>query len=219
MDYKDLFINKISLLRELVLFTQSDLEEHWVDKNIFSKWIKNKYIIEQYKNIYSLTEDHLRITELTSLLLAVKYDDSAYLSFESALIDYWVYLESINGDTFRTNKEKYKIQYTYWNFYYYPTYVPNFEDFLIEEVVDIWNRAMWLVSTTKYKKAILELALVDFLSKYERVQDDFDFFDTWLYKELLTEKLNSDLLLKIANSTNKENVIKSVNNLINWINN
>lgn len=214
MNYKDLFINKISLLRELMFFKESELEPHWIDSEVFNKWIEAKYIIPQYEDIYSLTEDHIEVTELTSIFLAQKYDSSAYLSGESALKDYDISLSTLRCKIFFTTNENKEISLKYKNLIFFSTYVPNHNQYIKEEYVHLWNKAIWLKSNTIYKIASLELALVDFLSIWELIQDENDFEDYWFDWRKMKEKLNNNLLLEIAKSTKIDYVIKSTENLL-----
>lgn len=69
-------------------------------------------------------------------------------------------------------------------------------------------------SNTIYKIASLELALVDFLSIWELIQDENDFEDYWFDWRKMKEKLNNNLLLEIAKSTKIDYVIKSTENLL-----
>ena len=102
--------------------------------------------------------------------------------------------------------------------FYYMSSIPDSEEYILEKDVNLWNKAVWLKSTTKYKIATLELALIDFFHNKNKVLDSDDFDDFGLFSETLSVITDREKLIKIANKTKNENTIKTTENFIKWIN-
>lgn len=219
MNYKDLFINKIHILRELIFFRKWDILE--INENDFNKWIEKGFIINQYDDIYSLSEEHIELTKITRFFLMQKYFENSYISGCSALEDYWVYLAWNRHHTIMLNKDINEDMLIIKNkrVFIYKTYVKNYEDLVNKKIIELWNRAMWLKSSCYLNIASLELALIDLFSIQKYVMNSFDFNEHWLYWEKIDKIINKEKLLDIAKNTNEEYIINSTKNFITWLKN
>ena len=219
MDYKDLFIQNIHILRELIFFRREDLPE--INEVDFNKWITDWLIVNQYADIYSLPKEYVELTKTTRYFLMHKYFENSYISGRSALDDYWACLSWNVELTLMTNKDVDKAELVVWNesVFVYKTYVENYSDFVSQKPIELWNKAMWLRSKCCLNIASLELALVDLFSTHKYVMDLFDFDKHWLYWERLDAITDREKLLKIAESTQEEFIINSTKKFITWLTN
>ena len=217
MNYKDLFIKNIYILRELIFFRREDLLE--IGEDDFNKWIAEWLIVNQYADIYSLPKEHVELTEITRFFLMQKYFENSYLSGCSALGYYWVYLAWNRHHTITTNQDVAEEMLIVKDkrVFVYKTYVENYTDFVDHKLIELWNKAVWLKSTSYLNMASLELALVDLFSIDKYVMDDFDFEEHWLYGEKIDKMIDKEKLLKIAENTKEDFIINSTKNFINWL--
>lgn len=213
MNCDKIFIKHIAFLRNLIFFRKEEILNEEITNECFNDWVNQWYIINILDDIFSLPKDHIELTDISAMFFWLKYDNNSYISGETALEYYWLYLSTISWITFMSNK-KYNIEIEKKSLFFYTTVIKNIKENIETKKINLSNSKIGINSKTNIRISNLELALIDYLSIRKYEMDEEDFRDSGLYLEEISKIIDKEKLLILANETNTDYIIKSVNNLL-----
>lgn len=210
------FIKNYHILREKIFFNKEDIINIWINDKELSILISEWIIRELRNDLYTLSNNEVDLSSTSVKFILPQFlNKNHYITWEAALN----YYEMLYGSVWYIviNWEEYnniKLNKTSIKIIKQSIEKPDVKKIPIK----IYNKWIWDYLTTFYVKiASPEQAIVDYFYDFWKETSRFTEVHEFV-KTQFEEKINIDKLREIAELTNDNNTINTIEKLIKWIN-